>query len=278
MKLNLTWLVLVATCFAGYSQTDYNTKGMKGKMFIYWGWNWSAYTNSDINFSGDGYDFTLSDVEARDRQTEFEANVYFNPGTITIPQYNFRIGYFFKENYSLSFGSDHMKYVMNQNQTVKINGKIDEPLNPYDGVYDNDDIQLTEDFLTFEHTDGLNYLNLELRRYDEIYRIGKVSLNVTEGIGAGVLVPKTNTKLMGHERHDKFHLSGFGLGAVVGINFTFYDIFFIQSEFKGGYINMPDIRTTHEPDGRASQDFFFAQINAVFGATFPIDGRNRKKK
>ncbi|WP_417610747.1 hypothetical protein [Owenweeksia hongkongensis] len=41
---------------------------------------------------------------------------------------------------------------------------------------------------------------------------------------------------------------------------------------------MPDIRTTHESDGKTSQDFFFTQINAVFGATFPIDGRNRKKK
>ncbi len=36
----------------------------KGKFFVYWGWNWASYSNSDIRFKGADYDFTLSNVRA----------------------------------------------------------------------------------------------------------------------------------------------------------------------------------------------------------------------
>ena len=46
--------------------------------------------------------------------------------------------------------------------------------------------------------------------------------------------------------------------------------FFIQSEWKGGFISMPDIRTTMHKEDRASQHFLFSQYNVVFGANFRI--------
>lgn len=82
----------------------------KGKLYAYWGWNRGWYTNSDISFKGNDYDFNLNKVVAKDRQTPFSLNSYLNPTLITIPQYNFRIGYFISENYDISFGADHMKY------------------------------------------------------------------------------------------------------------------------------------------------------------------------
>jgi hypothetical protein len=49
----------------------------------------------------------------------------------------------------------------------------------------------------------------------------KVQINITEGIGAGFLYPKTNTTLLGKARYDEFHVSGFGLSAKGGLNVTF---------------------------------------------------------
>jgi hypothetical protein len=43
----------------------------KGELFMYWGWNRAAFSSSDIQFSGDNYDFILGDVIAHDRQTPF---------------------------------------------------------------------------------------------------------------------------------------------------------------------------------------------------------------
>jgi len=247
----------------------------KGKFFAYWGWNFDSYTKSDIRFTGDTYDFTLSDVRARDRRTPFTFRNYFNPSRVTIPQTNARIGYFFKENYTISLGLDHMKYVLINDQDVVINGEI-QGLNPeFDGTFDNDIINLSREFITFEHTDGLNYINVELKRFDDVshwfgLNLENLQINLTEGVGAGVIIPKTNTTLLGSERHDDFHLSGYGVSLVGGVNITFFKHFFIQADLKGGYIDLPDIRTTSDPSDRASQNFFFLERSILIGGKFKL--------
>lgn len=249
----------------------------KGQVFVYWGWNLSDYTNSDITFQGENYNFTLSDVKAYDRQSPFNLDVYFNPNTITIPQFNFRAGYFIHNNYNISVGFDHMKYVMKPYQIVKMSGVINGLGTNYDGVYDDTDQPMNLDFLKFEHTDGLNYANIELRRVDDLFSCKDFTLNTTFGLGAGLLIPRTNTTLLGKERYDEVHVSGYGTAAIVGLKLTFYERFFIQSELKGGYINMQNIRTTKSEKDVAKQDFFFSQYNIVFGININTK-RNKRKK
>jgi hypothetical protein len=63
----------------------------------------------------------------------------------------------------------------------------------------------------YEHTDGLNYINTEFSRHDDISSLfkiqntDKIQINLTEGVG--VLYPKTNATLLGKERYDDFHVS-----------------------------------------------------------------------
>lgn len=240
----------------------------KGKFFINWGGNIADFSKSDITFKGVDYDFTLSDVVAIDKPKGFHID-YINPTRMTIPQTNFRMGYYFTDHYSVSLGVDHMKYVMVQNQTVNITGSID-------GVYYNNQPKImSEDFLMFEHTDGLNYINTEITRLDDISSIFRLNtdqlqINTVIGAGIGVLFPKTNSTLLGKERHDDFHVSGYGAGIKAGLNLTFLKYFFVQAELKGGYINMPDIRTTHDKADSASQHFNFLQKNLVLGGIFRI--------
>lgn len=250
----------------------------KGSFYIYWGWNREAYTKSDITFQGKSYNFKLEDVIANDRQSLFKADLYFNPATITIPQYNLRLGYYFKDKYEISFGADHMKYVMKNFQTTNINGEIANSGTPYDGVYTNQPIILDTSFLLFEHTDGLNYLNLEVRRSDALINVKHLNLSTVFGAGAGLLVPRTNTTLLGNPRNDEFHLAGYGLGLVGGLKVSFFKYFFIQGEAKYGFIHMPDIRTTRNPEDKAKQHFFFMQYNVVFGAQFQLTNRVKKTK
>jgi hypothetical protein len=249
-------------------------KTNKGEIYGFWGWNRGWFTNSDIHFTGDAYDFTLTDVVATDRQTAFDAGVYFGITTITIPQTNFRIGYFITENIDVSFGVDHMKYVMVELQETQITGTINNGTD-FDGTYNNTPYSIDQNFLKFEHTDGLNYLNVEVtynKNVLDLFHIknnpSKIEINYLAGAGLGAMMPKSNVTLMNKIRHDEFHFSGYGLGAKVGLNITFYNYFFIRSEYKGGFINMPDIRTTPDPSDRASQHFWFTQLNINFGFSF----------
>ncbi len=272
-KQVVTAVLFTLLSFSGFSQEEKKVTN-KGKFYVYWGWNRGTYSDSDIHFKGENYDFTLSNVKASDRPTKFGFNPYFRIDRITIPQTNLRIGYFFKENYTISIGVDHMKYVMNQNQTVGINGTINTG-STFDKTYTNEQIKLIEDFLTFEHTDGLNYINVEVKRFDDFsYLFGlnsrNLQINLTEGIGAGFLLPKSNVKLLNKERYDDFNVAGWGISAGVGLNITFLKHFFIQSDLKVGYINMSNVRTTKNKVDSASQSFSFIENTLVFGGKFRL--------
>jgi hypothetical protein len=56
-------------------------------------------------------------LKGTDRPTKF-GWTYFNPSQLTIPQYNFRLGYFITDAFSISIGSDHMKFVIKENQKI----------------------------------------------------------------------------------------------------------------------------------------------------------------
>ncbi len=279
MKKTSLLLLIFLFSIKGLSQESNTILGKytatnKGKFFIYWGGNRESYSKSDIQFKGADYDFTLYDVTAHDIPKGWHLD-YINPKNMTIPQTNFRMGYFIANHYNISIGQDHMKYQMFQDRAVDITGSYPNP-GSFNELLPNNQVLLTEDFLTFEHTDGLNYINTEIARVDDLSEIlnlpntDKLQINITEGIGGGILFPKTNAKLLGKDRHDDFHVSGYGFSAKAGLNFTFYKHFFIQTELKGGYINMPDIRTTKDSADSASQHFMFLQRIISFGGIFKI--------
>lgn len=275
-------------------KTERYTAHHKGKFYIFWGGNRESFSKSDITFKGDNYNFTVNDARAEDKPKGWHID-YINPARMTIPQTNLRIGYFISDKYNISIGLDHMKYVVAQDQIVNVTGNINLPSteagsiynNPNGQPYNNTPVNLLTNFdendenpsppfLTFEHTDGLNYINSEFSRVDDLSRyIGihnsdKIQVNIVEGLGAGVLYPKTNARVLGYQRHDDFHISGFGVSAKLGLNITFFKYFFIQTELKGGYINMFDIRTTHSKSDSAEQDFYFLQRIVSFGGIFKL--------
>ena len=281
MKHPFLMVVLTFCVFSQYAfsqetveNPDKYTAHNKGKFYIFWGGNRESYTKSDIHFKGADYDFTIYNIEAHDKPKGFHID-YFNPARMTIPQTNMRIGYFISDHYNISIGFDHMKYVMYNDRRVDYSGYY-----PNAGSYNenpaNGQLTLDEDFLLFEHTDGLNYINTEIARVDDISSIFKIrntdkfQINLTEGIGGGFLYPKTNTTLLGKPRHDDFNVAGFGLAAKVGLNFTFFKYFFIQTELKGGYIEMNNIRTTNDSADSAEQNFWFLQRILTIGGIFRI--------
>jgi hypothetical protein len=265
----------------------------KGKMFLSWGYNRSAYTHSNIRFSGDGYDFTIKDIRASDDPVRL-SSVYYRPTTFTIPQFNYRVGYFISDKNYISFGSDHMKYTMAK-QTTHLTGTIKTGVN--DGVYNNTEVAVGENsevnnpgpsiidglpggFVSnFEHCDGLNDFSFEFGRLDQLWISNnhKHALTVTGSAGLGMVIPDTDADILGQEpKHDMeannkkaYHLAGYSVSATMGLQFDFYKHAFVLARLKAGYINLPDINTTVE-GGKASQHFEFIEPMVVFGYSFSI--------
>ena len=247
--------------------------GQKNRMYAYWGWNRGYFTKSDIHFSGDGFDFTLNNVVAKDRQSEFSFRTYFHPAKLTIPQTNYGIGFYFKNNYALTLGVDHMKYVVLRPQEVIISGNISGTGLPYQGIYKDEKITIQDDLLKLEHTNGLNYLFVGLLRSDNLFNKinvleNKLELNLMEGFSAGLMIPKTDVTLLSQPRNDQYHLSGFGLSANVGLQLVLFKHFFIRGEIKSGFIDLTSFQVSSNGSEKGSQHFFFVQPSGQFGWAF----------
>jgi len=252
-------------------------KSRKGNFFGHWGYNFSWYAKSDLTMQGPGYNFVLKDVVAHDRPSKLSLT-YLNPAKLSMPQFNFHIGYFIKDNYSISIGWDHMKYVMDVPQTVKIKGYIDPQIsNPaietgnYAGHYNNDDFLVTPDFLTFEHTDGFNYASVEVERYDDVWvsRSGKMSLTTEGGVGIGAVVPRTDVRFFGVGENNYWNIAGYGGSLKAGLRFYFNHHLFLQGSMKAGWTNLTSIHTTGRNGvDKASQKISYLENYWVIGYQF----------
>lgn len=251
----------------------------KGKFFAHMGGNRAYYTTSDIHLEGDGYHFTVENAQSHDVPKGWHID-YITPGKLTSSQTNWKIGYFVHDKFNVSIGIDHMKYVMTQNQTAMVNGSINLPNSEagsvHNGVYNNRPVDLTDGtFLKFEHTNGLNYVFTEGAYYTDISSLFGIQntdifqLNLTEGLGIGMLVPRTDATVLQKQRYDEFHIAGYGFSADLGLNFTFFKHFYMQTEIKGGYINMTDVKTTSSHD-HAQHHFWYGQTIISFGGIFRL--------
>jgi hypothetical protein len=240
----------------------------------YWGWHVSRYTGSDIRFSGVGYDFTLDDVVAADRPTPFSLAAYLDPSRVTIPQFNARIGFYLTDRFAISLGTDHMKYVVDVDRTVSISGNIDASASPdFAGAYDGDPIQLTEDFLLLEHTDGLNLVSLDGEFTETFWTSGGGSffLSLLYGAGGGVVVPKSHVTLFGNQTTNPFHLAGWGTTTKAGLRVDLWGKIFLQDELKGGYVSLTDgLVDGPSSPARLEQTFGYLENAIVLGVPFGV--------
>jgi hypothetical protein len=247
-------------------------KGDKGSFFVHWGYNRAWYNSSDIHFNGPEYDFTLRDVVAKDRPVPFGKD-YFRPTYIWIPQYNYRFGWHLQDRWSLSLGLDHMKYVVQNDQVVRMDGYADEALSHQGtGQEGSRDVALTEDFLRYEHSDGLNLLSIDLDHYNTLWAStsDKQRLRFYQGVHAGPVIPRSDVRLFGSGINNRFNIAGFGVGAQLGFHFTFLKHFYLRNAVKAGWIDLPNVLTTGKDVDHAKQHFWFVQHAVVFGGQFRL--------
>jgi hypothetical protein len=242
------------------------TYSRKGSFYLQTGMNWAGFGMSDINFVGPGYDFTLEDVLAHDQP--YKSSI----------QYNIHAGYFITEHYSISVGFDHMKYVMDVPQQLRIDGVIEPQVSSpaiqtgqFAGTYDSQPITVTPELVTLEYTDGFNYVSTHLQRFDDIWVSdnGKKSLSIETGLGAGVIVPRADVKLFGVGMNNKLNVAGWVASLKAGLMLNFTKHIYFHGSFEAGHSSMYKIYTTGRNDtDKASQKLNFLQNSYLLGFRF----------
>ncbi|MCB0762764.1 MAG: hypothetical protein KDC12_14655 [Flavobacteriales bacterium] len=283
MRISFTLfaLILMSNVLISQESTSPVNPAGKGSFYLSWGYNRSYFDYSDIHFAGEGFDFTLEQVSAHDYPSTYETKVYFNPQKLSIPQFNFRLGYYFKDNWCVSAGWDHMKYKIAQDQKVVIRGYIDESLSEqYGGVYDGERIAIDSKFLQYEHTNGFNFARVALERRIPVWSWwdGKLAASANAGVSAGLIIPWTDMTFLGTNYANWLHVAGGGVSAVLGARVEFLRYLFLQFQMQYGYSWMPDIRIQNEAPSRADQNIQFMERSVVLGGYIPVFKGRRAKK
>jgi hypothetical protein len=277
-KLLLSFILLTQSEVIAAKKDSLNFSN-KNRISFYWGYNRSAYSKSDIHFSGPDYDFTLYNLTAHDRPSPSGIN-YFNPVRLSIPQYNIRTGYFVTDRFQISFGWDHMKYVVDQKQKALISGVISENASQrYAGTYLNDTVMLDYDFIKFEHTDGFNVASLDFEYMQPVTRFfkDKIRLKWNVGLGGVWVVTKTDVTMFGDGMNNDFHVAGFSLQAKTGPRIEWKNKFFLASEFKTGYVTLPWVLIKNEAPQHASHNLIYYEGYVVVGVYLDVINKLFKK-
>ncbi len=235
----------------------------RGEFYLFWGYNREWYSKSTIRFrnsDSDNYDFTFKDAHASDKP---DMENFYKVKQMTIPQYNFHIGYFFndKRNLGLELSWDHLKYVVNDYQSMHVSGNIR-------GRSIDKDTVVTPEFVHLQHTNGNNYLMLNLMKRSDFVKKKNIRISAIGKIGAGPLVSYTISTVLGNYDKGAFYYHGMVYGASTTLRLEFLRYFFIETSFQGALANYTNTRLGADHKGLATHRFFSLQY--MYGAGFKL--------
>ncbi len=229
-------IVITVVLFSLISPTAFSQSHdrlLKG-MYFQWGYNTEWYTKSNIHFSmPNGTDFTLHNAKAKNRP-DLDA-IYKKPKDISIPQYNYRLGFYLNKSHSraIELNFDHAKYIVTDGQLVHVSGTIDGK--PVDG----DSILNPQTFLHFEHTDGANWLHINYVHQQTILMTKNKKhplINFIWKAGAGINIPRTDFTWRGDRFNNDFHVAGYNISVEAGARIYPLKKFFFEFTAKSGYV------------------------------------------
>jgi hypothetical protein len=227
----LIFFFIATEVFAQQDSLNLQRRSRKGTFYLAFGYNHEWYTKSDIHVkdaSGD-VDFVLHDMKAHDRT---HLNEVFRVA-ISIPQYGYRLGYWLPgvSRWGLELNFDHAKYIVNQYQRVRLTGQI------FGQTYDKDTLVDPNYFFDMEHTDGANFLMLNIMRRHSLIDKQKFRFSALVKLGGGIVIPRTEVLLFGQRWDHCFHVAGQIAGIEAGVRAEFFRFFFIEPTIKGVFAN-----------------------------------------
>ncbi|MEO6406755.1 MAG: hypothetical protein ABIY51_04160 [Ferruginibacter sp.] len=234
-------------------------------MYVQWGYNTEWYTNSNIHFKmSNGNNFILHHAMAHDKP-DLDA-IGKKPLEISIPQYNYRVGFYInkKHSKSIELNFDHPKYVVTEGQKVHVTGTIDKV------AVDGDSVLDFRTFLHLEHTDGANWFHINYVQQHTLLNTKKTQrqlINLIWKAGAGINVPRTDFTWRGDRLNNHFHVAGYNFGAEAGVRIYPTKHLFFEFTSKTGFVRYMNAlaNTTHETGNRVTHSFGYIELIGLVG-------------
>jgi len=231
------------------------------EMYLSWGYHTENYRPVELSLTqpSAGIDFTLHAVDFHDNKG-WDKGLFSH--SLTGPQYNFQIGYFFKKNTSFEVNFVHAKAIVTQNQSVQMTGTLNnQPVNT--------NVVLSEDVLKYQLNNGANFALFNIvQRFPLLRKPGQTgSLSVLTKAGMGFVVPHVDNTLFGVHNDEGFEFSGPDLGIEIAVRLHLFRAFFAEFCQKGVYARYRNLNINQ---GSAEQELWAHVSSLSFGASFRV--------
>ncbi|MDP9042255.1 MAG: hypothetical protein M3N30_09755, partial [Bacteroidota bacterium] len=238
-------IVLTIILIPLFTHAQSTKKKRKGEFYFSWGYNKEWYTNSNVSVSQPslGNSFTFVNVKGADHPGWDEQ---FFTKAISIPQYNYRLGYIFNSDKGLGFeiNFDHTKWIFGNNQMVHVKGKINN--HPYDGQVLFADSVAGSDSSSYHYlNNGANFLLFNIVKRWHIYANKKQTI-LFDGFGkfgVGPLIPHVQVKYFDQPQNDPhFQIGGWNVGAEAALRATLSHYLFLEYTHKLDYARYNNLK------------------------------------
>jgi hypothetical protein len=244
----------------------------KGEFYFSWGYNTEWYTSSNLKVSQPelGNNYTIHGVVAHDHRGWDEGLFH---KAISIPQYNYRLGYFFndKRNLGVEINFDHTKYIITDGQMVKVKGTLNGKPAEYNVVFSS-----ANGFYYFLNN-GANFLLFNIVKRWEWYasKTQKVKIDALGKAGIGPLIPHVQNALFSKENEAGFQLGGWNTGLEGDIRATFLRHVYLEFAAKLDYARYSNLKVYK---GTLHQAFGTAEVVLNLGVAFGKGTRAKSRK
>lgn len=234
----------------------------RGEFYFSWGYNTEWYTRSIVKIDQPelGNKYSFRHVIGRDHRGWDEGLL---SKALTIPQYNYRIGYFFndKRDLGVEINFDHTKFIFKDGQQAAIKGTLNGK-----GVDSTVNFSKANGFYYYLNN-GANFLlfNIVKRWHWHTDKTGKVKIDALAKGGIGPVVPHVENSFFGNANTPHFQIGGWNTGFEGAIRSTFYKHVYLEFAGKLDYARYSGLKIYK---GTAKQAFGTAEIILNLGLTF----------
>lgn len=256
--LTCSALLLSLNTFA-QPATDY--VGRKGQAYFSWGYNKEWYTHSNIHVRQEslGNDYTFRNVWGKDKPGWDEKSIFKQP--VSIPQYNYRLGYWFKDNWAIEISFDHTKFQVEQEQLLHVTGTMN-----HQAV---DTYMINRGNLKWQLNNGANFFLFNLVHRVQLPKLQFRNFNASLLLkgGVGFMTPHVENTILGKDNKPGFQFGGLDAGVEAALRLTFFKYIYLEYCNKAVYAHYWGLDVY---EGKARQAFGCYEMVANLGVNVPV--------
>ncbi|PWU02506.1 MAG: hypothetical protein C5B52_05455 [Bacteroidetes bacterium] len=237
----------------------------KGEFYFSWGYNTEWYTRSNVYVNQPELqnNYSFRNIKGHDRKGWDDEILNKD---FTIPQYNYRIGYFFNKKKGLGFeiNFDHTKFIFSDGQNAAIKGTLNGR------AVDSSVVFSQANGFYYYLNNGANFLLFNIVKRMNVYTTKKnqaFKIDFLGKAGIGPVIPHVENSFFGHANDPHFQFGGWNVGLEAAFRFTFAKYIYLEYCNKLDYARYSNLKIY---SGTAKHAFGTYEMILNLGGTFPM--------